>query len=84
MATEARCPRCDELWCAYASATLEHLQVEKVQEQACKDHPALFRILAKKLESLGAERAAARVKITTHLVLSHSGGSYSELVSAAH
>jgi hypothetical protein len=31
-----------------------------------------LRVLEMKAEALGAERAAARVKITTHLVLSHS------------
>ena len=72
MATGPRCSRCDELWCAYASATREHLLAVKEQESAGAASPKRIRQLQLKVESTGAERAAARVKITTHLALSHS------------
>jgi hypothetical protein len=40
------------------------------------------RLLEIKLEALGAERAAARVKITTHLALSHSRERLTTLIGA--
>jgi hypothetical protein len=49
------------------------VQALKEQKRVGKaDDPARFRVLEMKVEALGAERAAARVKITTHLALSHS------------
>jgi hypothetical protein len=83
MAREAHCARCDELWCAYASASRDHLLALKEQEEAARQDPERFRTLEMKAEALGADRAAARVKITTHLALSHSGRTYSALVSAS-
>jgi hypothetical protein len=44
----------------------------KEQQLAGTADPRRLRVLELKAEALGAERAAARVKITTHLVLSHS------------
>jgi len=72
------------LWCAYASATLDHFRALKEREQAGRDNPARLRVLEMKVEALGADRAAARVKITTHLALSHSGKTYSAIVAGTH
>ena len=72
MGTGSGCPRCDALWHAYASATQQHVDAMKEQQLAGSADPRLQRMLDMRAEALGAERAAARVKITTHLVLSHS------------
>ena len=84
MVTEVRCPKCDELWSAFASAARDHVVALREQEQAGKDDPARFRVLRMKVEALGADCAAARAKITTHLVLSHSGQTYSAFVAGGH
>jgi hypothetical protein len=83
MATKARCSRCDELWRSYASATLDHLRALKDKEQAADRDVFRLWTLEMKVEALGAERAAARVKITTHLALSHSHQGLSSLTATA-
>jgi len=82
MATGPRCSRCDELWSAYASATREHLLAIRDQESPGPADAMRARLLEIKLEALGAERAAARVKITTHLALSHSRERLTTLIGA--
>jgi hypothetical protein len=72
MAVARRCSRCEQLWSAYASATYEHLQALQEQERSDAGDPARRCALARKIEASGAERAAARVKITTHIAMSHS------------
>jgi hypothetical protein len=66
-----------------ASATRDYLQALKERELADGRDPARIRTLETKVVALGAERAAARVKITTHLALSHSIQGRSSLIAAA-
>jgi hypothetical protein len=54
----------------------------KEMESADRSNAVRFRALQLTVESLGAERAAARVKITTHLALSHSSHGLSSLIGA--
>jgi transposase-like protein len=83
MSTEAMCPRCEELWCAFAYATRDHLLALKEQERAHRRNPAKLHAVQMRVEALGAEQAAARVKITTHLALAHSKRARERLLSAA-
>jgi hypothetical protein len=63
-------------------AIRDHVLALEEQEKADRNDPARLRMLTERAETLGAERAATRAKITTHLALSHSFAGRLRLMTA--
>jgi hypothetical protein len=68
------CARCNELWRAYAAATVEHVNLLSSQEMAAtlRDVESFQTLEARVLEA-EARRAAARQAVNQHTSEAHSG-----------
>jgi hypothetical protein len=68
------CPRCDELWRAYAAATVEHVNLLSSQEMAATMlELESFQTLEARVLEAEARRAATRQAVNQHTSEAHSG-----------